>query len=482
MNPDLMPALAELRAARPAYEKAEAYYEGEAPEKFPSQKVQRLLSSSTDGFAPNLAARPVDAVLDRLEIAAVVCEPDEHTAVFRAKVWDPNELDIEMPQIHENTLEYGDAYLFVWPGEHEDDEGQPAAVDVFYNSPLTTRIIYDPENPRKKKLVIKTWCEGVDDKQRTRVNLYYLDHFEKWITKEGAKGDKAEDFERYIDDDTDDDGVIDNPYDEIPWFHYRTRRPYGRPEHKRAYGPQDAVTKLVVNQMAASDFAAFPQRAGLLDPTASSDDDVDWGEDNETDPEDRDSQLVAHPGSLWTLRGYKELMEFSAADPDAFLKPIGMHTRFMSATTTTPFRWFDPSGDVPSGESIRADDAPLVKKINARQRSFGATDSDAFEFALRILGITAKVTVQWAPAQTTGDLEFWQAVREKQACGVPVRQSLLEAGYTDRQVAAWGYTEEQPDGPDGWRDEQQNNPGKDGQAPAPDNQGQPDVQPPAGDR
>jgi len=477
VNDDLMLALTELRDARPAYEKAERYYEGEAPEKFSSPKVQKLLNGTRGDFAPNLAARPVDAVLDRLEIAAIVCEPDEHTAALRDRVWDPNELDIEMPQVLENALQYGDCYLFVWDGDDTDD-GQPT-VDVFYNSPLTMRIIYDPENPRRKKLAIKSWCEGLGAKERVRVNLYYPDHFEKWITKEGAKGDKEADFEPYVDDDTDERGWIGNPHGEIPVFHFRTRRPYGRPEHKRAYGPQDAVTKLVVNQMATSDFAAFPQRAGLLDPTASSDDDIDWGNDDETDPGDRESQLVAHPGSLWTLRGYKELMEFSAADPDAFIKPIGLHTRFMAATTTTPFRWFDPSGDVPSGESIRADDAPLVKKISARQRSFGSTSCDAFEFALRILDITAKVMVQWAPAQTTGDLEFWQAVLAKQDAGVPVRQSLLEAGYTDKQVDAWGYTEEQPNGPDGWRgDDEDQDVRRGDQQPPDDGQDEPDVGPP----
>ncbi|TQS30036.1 phage portal protein [Microbispora sp. KK1-11] len=462
MIEDLIPAYAELRAARPAYDQAEMYREGDAPEKFPSSDIQRLLKGGSQDFHVNLAARPVDAVLDRLEIAAVVCEPDEHTATLMEQVWEPNELDIEAPQIHDNALTYGDAYLFVWPSDSSsdaDEQGEPVAhvdgVHVFYNSPLSVRVIYDEENPRLPRLVIKAWCEGVGEDKRTRVNLYYADHFEKWVTKKdsGKKSEDAltgEDFEPFVDDFTDENGHIPNEYGRIPFFHFRTHRPYGRPVHKNAYGPQDALTKLITNQMAASDFAAFPQRYGLLDPGASEDDDLDWGDDTESDPEDRPSQMVAAPGSMWILRNYKSVGQFAPADPDAFLKPQGQFMRLMAATTTTPMRWFDPSGDTPSGESIRADDAPLVKRIGAYQRAFGATWKDALEFALRILGFDAKVTIQWAPAQTTGDLEYWQAVQAKQDAGVPVRQTLLEAGYTDAQVTGWGYTEDQPNGEGGF--------------------------------
>jgi len=459
---DLIPAYAELRAARPAYDQAEMYREGDAPERFASAAIQRALRGGSRDFHVNLAARPIDAVLDRLEIAALVCEPDEHTSTLTKRVWEANELDIEAPQIHDNALTFGDAYLFVWPSDTSsdtDEHGAPVArvdgVHVFYNSPLSVRMIYDEENPRLAKLVIKAWCEGAGDTKRTRINLYYRDHMEKWVTKKDAakKSDdalKQEDFEPYVDDFTDENGHIDNPYDRVPFFHFRTRRPYGRPVHRNAFGPQDALTKLITNQMAASDFAAFPQRYGLLDPGASEDDDLDWGDDDVSDPEDRPSQMVASPGSMWILRNYKSVGQFAPADVDAFLKPQSQFMRLMAATTTTPMRWFDPSGDVPSGESIRADDAPLVKKIGAFQRAFASTWRDALEFALRILDIEAKVTIQWAPAQTTGDLEFWQAVQAKQDAGVPVRQTLLEAGYTEAQVTAWGYTEEDPNGEGGF--------------------------------
>lgn len=452
---DLWMALTELRDAQPDYEEAERYYDGDVQEKHASQLMQRLLKGSGTDFRVNLACRPVDAVLDRMEISAVTADPDAATKTLNEQ-WEANDLDIEAPEIHENGLKYGDAYLYVGLSEpdpdseiEDEDTVESRTVDVFYNSPLTVRVIYDDEHPRRKKLAIKSWCEqGDDGKEWTRVNLYYPDRIEKWASKPGSKGDKPEDFEPYADDSTDENGhVIYEQPGKIPFFHFRTKRPYGVPVHKNAWGPQDALTKLIINQMSTADFAAFPQRYATIAASEGTDDDADWDHDDATDPEARESSMISGPGRVWLLRNIDKIGEFTPADVKNFLEPIGMYVRFMAAATSTPMRWFDPSGDVPSGESIRADEAPLVKRIEAFERSFAAAWSEALEYALKLLGTTATVTVQWAPTQTIEDLDGWNAIIAKQQAGVPVRQCLLEAGYTEAKVDEWGYTEDAPDGP-----------------------------------
>src|SRR3546814_17576968 len=67
----------ELDAAIPEYQKAEAYYEGTVKEKFLNKAVQALLTGSDTDFRVNLAGRVVDAVQDRMELAAVTAEPIE---------------------------------------------------------------------------------------------------------------------------------------------------------------------------------------------------------------------------------------------------------------------------------------------------------------------------------------------------------------------------------------------------------------------
>lgn len=465
MLSDLTCGLKELRENRPGYDKAEDYYYGTQDERFVSMTMARLLQGTGSDFKVNLSKRPVDAVLDRLEIGAITSPKSTITKAINDKLWMPNQLAIEAYDVHWAAETYGDAYIFVWSSDRKDEiEGSEydeaeydmedvaisdAGVDIFYNSPLTVRAFYDEENPRKKKYVIKCW----EQDGCLRINLYYRHHIERYKSKplNEMTGNDAIDYQVYNDDISDENGVVPNPYGEIPFFHFRTARPYGRPEHADAYGPQDALTKLIANMMATSDFAAFPQRYATtaMGGSPGDQDDFDTGisSSEEVNPEQMFSQLISGPGRVWLLQNIDKIGQFPAAEVRNFLEPIDKFVHMMSATTATPMPYFDPSREIPSGEAQRALEAPLIKKINARQRSFGATWREAFKFALeKVLGMGEgiEVTVRWAATQLINDFTGWQAVTEKQRSGVPTRQCLIEAGYTEAEVEGWGYTEDEP--------------------------------------
>ena len=73
---DLIKGYQELVAARPAYERAAAFYEGSVDEVYSSQKVTRLLAKfgldAIDSF--NFAHIPVDAIANKLHINAVTVD------------------------------------------------------------------------------------------------------------------------------------------------------------------------------------------------------------------------------------------------------------------------------------------------------------------------------------------------------------------------------------------------------------------------
>jgi hypothetical protein len=496
---DLDEALESLHDALPGYDKAEAYYDGTVKEKFLSRAVQALLTGSDTDFNVNLAGRVVDAVQDRMEIAAVTAEPiddgedeeddteddtaesdnsgmgasgimpagveqpddeemsDEEKALDEAvsKIWRDNEMDIEAPEVHEKMLEYGDAYLFVGLCDDED-EPDSNRVDLFFNSPKNVRILYEDENPRKKRLSIKRWEVGPKANKRIRLNLYYKDGTYKFISKGASDRSGAADFQVFTDDSTDEKGFLPNDTGEIPFFHFRTARPYGRPEHLKAYGCQDALTKIITNMMSTSDFAAFPQRWALQETGTTTDDDLDWDEgDNGAtadtkNPSDLQSQLISGPGRIWPLRNMKAVGQFTAADVSQFLQPLDKFTGLMAAVTATPVSYFlvtlGATATPASGESQRKGESPFISKVNARQLSAEATWQDAVSYGLKLLGLEAEVKVRWAPVQVVSGKEGWEAVQAQQKAGVPVRQTLLEAGYTEAEVTSWGYTEDNPDG------------------------------------
>lgn len=441
---DLMYGLDELKDARPDYDQAAMYYDGKVPEVFTSVRLRRALAAHHIDFDLNFAKTPVNAVTNRLKIASI-SSPDPATNTLISKIWQDNQLDIELPDLFRRAGEFGDAYLMVLPVE--DEQGNVLRVEMYYNSPQTVRIIYDEENPRRKAFTIKRWCEG----KYQRAELSYDDRTERWTTGPNSRGDTPQDWSTWPADPEDPESwLLPHDWGEQPCFHFRNDRPYGTPEHYGAYGPQNAINKLQQTHMGTVDYQGFPQRYGLTEAanTDTSDlepgdfDEGDWPlDERDTGPSDSgdDSNLKSGPGEMWLLRGYKAVGQFEAAQPSVFLDPIMFNVRSMAQITDTPLRMFDPqSSSQRSGESYREEDGPYISKVENRQTSYGASVHDAFTFALRRLGIPDPViTVDWVPARSVSTAEGWQTVKAKIEAGVPRKQALMEAGYRAEQVDAW---------------------------------------------
>ncbi|MGW6912582.1 phage portal protein [Kitasatospora sp. NPDC054939] len=454
---DLWMGLEALREARPAYVEAAAYYDDEVPEVFASTRVRRAIARTGTDHGKPYIAMVVDAVVDRMKLAAVT-SPNPEQAEALQKVWDSNRMRREAIKIHRWQAEYGDAYLIVLP--HEDDKGNVIGVDQYANDPLTVRMMYSTENPREKAYAVKRWCEAVGiDHQVHRAELYYDDRVERWTTKVDSPGTTQGDWEPWLPDAIVDEGggvvepdsdawIISHDYGEIPVFHFRNAEPYGVPEHRRGYGAQDTINKLDATHMGTVDYQGFPQRYALTEAANTDTGDLDPSDfDDDMFPADPaagpsdsgdDSSLKSGPGEVWTLRGFRQVGQFDAAQPSVFYDPIEFNIRSIATLTVTPLHLFDPSGDQPSGQSIRAQDAPFVDKIRDRQE--GATDiwQDSQGFALHLLDHEDPVVdVRWHAAETVDDKDSWETARIKSDLGVPHRQLLLEAGYSDDQVTVW---------------------------------------------
>jgi hypothetical protein len=479
---ELVESFHDLQEAEPDYIRADEFYNGEVSETFASAKVKRLLAKAQadelDDFG--YAKIPVDVVAGKLRILSVVAvhaEPPEqeipreqdtvlqHAQDLIQQIIQRNQFMAEYVGAHLDVCKFGDAYPFVWPVT--DDQGVVTDVDVFMHSPYTVRAFYGEENPLQVSHVIKAWDIEIpppDDplgkpEKRRRANLYYRDRIEKWITVPGRAGKLLEDWEPYEetnptqDDDnnptTDSDPgqlppghEIPNPYDQIPFFHLRNNRPYGTPRHRPAYGPQLVLNKLVSSHMVTIDYQSFPQRYALMDPKqddplANFVDPIN-PEDDDDDPEGdhNASQLRSDPAAVWRLRGMSSVGQFSAADPDVFLAPFDRYVKAMSELTGIPLYKFGTSfAQPPSGTALAKIDAPVDEEAEQLQDRLGSVWADAFEFALRLLGVEGiQVEVKWKPVRTVTDQEGWQTLGLKIASGVTVRQALLEAGYTSEQV------------------------------------------------
>ncbi len=459
--------LTEMDLAHSAYVEAEAYYEGNKAEEFSHPRIARALRKTKDKYKINFAKTPVNSVADRLRISSVtigtvsdtgtdtddteVRKPkNDLTKTFEKKVWKKCGLGRLTRELHQKVSEYGDSYFFVWTETEEevdpDDDTLTRSVSnnvpvIYYNSPKTTRAIYDPEAPDLILFVIKRW-KHIDGSHR--VNLYYEDRTEHFRLKPETKANSKEagdpkNWESI--------GSTPNPYGRIPIFHFRNAMPYGKPEHYDGYGPQDAINKISTTMVHGTEWSGFPQRYGLATANETlngGQPGPDWDDESEsTEPEDTDTdELEGGPGTLLKLEGMDEVGTFEVGKPSTMLEPMEFYIRALAQTTTTPNRYFYPPGaHPPSGESYRAEDTPLINKVKQRQDDYEETHREVYAFAMEI--VTGKpadefaVDVRWAPAASIDDALGWGVVKSKIEAGVPRRQALIEAGYTAEQVDEW---------------------------------------------
>lgn len=414
---DINNAFEAITAKSEEYHRADAYYDGTNKEVFANQRWFRMFRYEGSDFRFNFSKTVVDSVLNRLEVAQVQTTSASADAYIN-QIWEQTDLKIDMNEIHRKALVYGDCYAIVWP----DMNGQLA---IDYNSPLHTTIVYDEENPRVKSYAAKMWQVTLEDTKIIRMNMYYPDRIEKYE----SMGDleiitHAPNFVLTE--------VIPNPWGEIPVFHFRTNKPFGRPEHADSYGPQDAINKLISTHMYTVDYQGAPQRYALSNGGNASEFE-DFSEDD-TARENLGS-LQNGPGQLWYLQGVSSVGQFAAADPDTFTKPVIEFVNAMAAITSTPTHYFAKGSYIPSGEALRVSEAPLTKKVLNRQLAFGSAWRDLFKFMIRVEGIQADVEIIWKSAETVDSVDSWDIAVRKKSVGMPLQQILLELGY-DAEIAA----------------------------------------------
>lgn len=415
---DIKKALDAITDRRNHYLIAESYYEGLQPELFSNDSWLKMFRIDNKHFRFNFAKSVVDAVSNRLEIANIVGVSDQANAEIN-RIWEKNDLKLDANEIHRYSLMYGDSYAIVWT----DPTGE---VTIDYNSPLTTIIIYDDENPRIKRFAAKLWqTTDSQGKNIAKLNMYYPDRIEKY----SAFGEidmmmSASGFTPV--------GIVENPWNEIPVFHFRTTKQYGRPEHIDAYGPQDAINKMLATHMTTVDYQGAPQRYALSGGGNSSEfEDFD---ETATDTENL-GKLKNGPGELWYLKGISKVGEFAPADHKVFTEPVREFIRSMASITNTPLHYFEKTGNVPSGEALRTAEAPLMKKVEDRQVAFGNAWRDMFRFILSVEGIESDVEVKWQAVESMDSLDAWEVAVKKRVVGVSLEQVLIEMGY-DAEIAA----------------------------------------------
>lgn len=464
---DLIEGVNALEKAAAAYEEGAAYYEGQIPEYFAHEAIRRLVEGTGRGYRFRLAKVPVNVMKNRLRISSIKSGSDTVDTVVQ-RIREANDMEIQEAHVTERMLVHGDSYVLVWPipevGAEEapedgddtaalmDADALDAGVEITYQSPLGCRVLYDAEDGRRARFGIRRWKQKSPLGPRWRAEVWYADRLESWISKPDAKGLDPEDWEPYAEDPTgrrtvatSDNWPQAHDWGQIPIKHARTRLPYGKPEHADAYGPQDAITKAIITQVADIEEHGWPERAALADDAKTLEvgrDAVRWDDDADAPKalSEDITQSRRGPGRIHRFRGTKSVIQFPSPDPGVLVDPVEQWVRLMSAVTETPLYEFDPriGGDM-SGRARDKADAPLRAKEKDRKAYLLRFWREVWDLALAMVGQAAPgpIEINWAPPEVISDGDWWATAQVRQAMGVPPARILGEANYLPEEIEGW---------------------------------------------
>jgi hypothetical protein len=429
-NPDITKALDRIRCRAAAYEKAEKYYDGCHNLAYATEKFENAFGKLFREFAMNLCPAVVDAVKDKLVVSEFSIESGETSIADEAwKIWQANRMGIRAGEIHKEAAKTGDAYAIVWPNA----EGK---VTIYPNRAANCTVFYDDENPGRILWAAKLWQR--DDDKRWRLNLFYPDRVERYLTKAAAKPAVSTDPKKDLsvipfaaaEFESMEEKPITNPYGIVPVFHFANNGEIGRfgtSELKSAIPVQDALNKSVLDMMVTMEFSAYRQRwaAGI---------EIEYDDDGK--PKAPFEAGISH---LWiTEHPDAKFGDFEASDLEKFIKVKESFRTDLSMVTGTPAHYLMQTGAAfpQSGISVEKLESRFLNKIRDRQNSFGAVWEDVMSFALTIenKGTGVRLFTGWEDPAPLSENEQLINLGLKKDIGVTDEYLLMEAGYGEADI------------------------------------------------
>lgn len=411
-----------------AYCKWREYYDGEHDAQLTDRQRRYLQIKDGSEFNINLCPVVVDSLVERLEVTGFA---DKDLGETLWQWWVLNRMDGVQKDVHTAAIRDGDTYVIV---EWDEESSAPAmSHETAYDGTSGAKLHYGSERG-VPVFASKRWRtesdNGADAGHRRRLNLYFPDRIEKWVsdqrTFEGAWVKFTDDEEStwpipWVDTDGQPLGV--------PVIHFRNQgRGYnfGRSELADAAPVQNALNKSVIDLLSAADTAGFPIMYML-------------GEDP--------SLLSVAPGAIvYSEKPANEVkfgrLESSNLEPMSRL--VDQFKITMAQVTRTPVSSFQIiGGNRPAEGTLKQEEAGLIAKAEDRQVYFGNSWEDVMRLGVRLfntfgaggLAEDAPVSTVWADAQIRNEKEHLESLAiKREALKIPLEALWSEAGYNATEI------------------------------------------------
>lgn len=407
MNDTLTAALQQLDEKAATYSDLNRYYAGEQPLTFLAPEIKTSLNNRLSRVSVNVPRLLVDSIAERLRVTGV-------TGADVWADWTRNDLDQLAAVAHREALTLGDAYAIVWARP----DGSPR---VTIESCQQVTAITDPGS-RTITSAVKRW----EAKDGTHAVLYGPEKIERFHSNQ--PGATTTGF-RLVE-------TIPNPLGVVPVVRFRNGGRLlddGVSEMKDVLSLTDAVVKVTSDMLVSSEYVARPRRWATGVELVE---DEETGEAASPFPENDKMLISEDPESKFGQLPGSDLAGYEAG--------IGVLLRQISAVSGLPEHMLGIGGDNPtSADSIRASEAALTAKAEAKQAAFGKSWEDVARLIVAVRDevdpATVNPIVQWADPSTRSVAQEADAAVKLFAAGLlPQAYVLRKLGYAETEIAQIG--------------------------------------------
>jgi len=402
------------------------YYDGEQATKL-TKRLRRVLQVKGDEeFRGNYCGIPVDALAERLKVTGF--NADDTLVETLSEWWKTNRMDGVQGDVHLSSIRDGDAFVIVeW---NDEDEIPRFSMELAYDGSDGVKIHYSDERRGVVAFASKRWVitnPTSDAGKVRRINLYYPDRIEKYISNADEVGG---DWEQYQDD--------DDPQWPIPWLrgdgsprgvpiiHFAYRASgynFGKSRISDIIPKQNELNKAMIDVVGVADTSAFPILWGTGDDFGN----VEVGPGTFIQSDNADAKIgrIA-PGDITGLLAYKNDIVVDIA-----------------RISNTPLSRFQLTGHVASEGTLKQQESGLVSDAESTQVYFGNSWEDVMKMGIKLTNDFGKgkldeeqsIDTEWKPAAVRDETELITRLGVmSEKLNVPDSVLWRRAGLTEEEI------------------------------------------------
>ncbi|MEU5957568.1 phage portal protein [Streptomyces sp. NPDC047525] len=384
-----------------------AYYEGEQQKlAFSQMRYKAAFASVFEQWRDNFCGTIIDATNERLHIDSFRIPGEDDGKDARA-FWQRSCMDAYSTSVHLEALITGRAFVVVWA----DAKGEPTITPV---PGSRMAVSYKPGSLWELEAAARF---EMDPWGRQQVTLWTEEYVYEvaYGTTEWDQGVRQT-----------------NPLGRVPVVPFENRSRLGMDpisDLVNAVPIQDAINKITMDALTASEMAAYPQRWVTG---------IEIQEDENGNP--RAPFNVGLDKLLQAEDPNAKFGVFQPADLKNYVTLVDMLVQHLATVSRVPSHYFlVNSSNTPSGEAIISAEAGLVAKVRERMLHFG----EAWERVIRLCFAVKndkrrdafEMETRWRDPEYRTEAQHIDALLKLKQLDVPLEFLWFEAGFTSAQIS-----------------------------------------------